>query len=318
MNSSDLIYVAGHTGLIGSAVVTALKENGFNNLLLAKHSDLELTNWPLVSDFFEKYSPKYVILAAGQVGGIVQNQTFPADFINTNLSIQLNVLRAAHQHNVKKLILFASSCMYPRDCTQPMSESALLSSHPEPSSMAYAISKLAGLQMCLAYNHQYGYRRFIPIIPNSAYGPKDNFDPKSAHVLSSLITRFHKAKVQNLPSITLWGTGNPRREFIHSFDIANACISLLNGDTSSVEYPLNIGTGQDCTIKELAIRIADTVGFRGKVEWDSSKPDGAPRKLLDSSRMKKFGWKPNIELEHGLETTYQWYLNNIAVMESLN
>lgn len=315
MNPSDNIYVAGHTGLIGSAVVEMLKKNGFNNLLLVNHSDLELTNWTAVNDFFEKYSPKYVVLAAGQVGGIIQNQTFPADFINTNLSIQLNVLRAAHKVNVNKLILFASSCMYPKDCPQPMSESALLTAHPEPSSMAYAISKLAGLQMCLAYNKQYGHKKFIPVIPNSAYGPNDNFDPKSAHVLSSLITRFHEAKIQKLPSISLWGTGHPRREFIHSSDIASACISLLQSDTAALDYPLNIGTGKDFSIKELAVSISNIVGFTGRIEWDSSKPDGAPRKLLDSTRMRSFGWQPGVDFEQGLQSTYQWYLNNVADME---
>ena len=316
MNSSDLIFVAGHTGLIGSAVVTRLKEKGFNNLLLPSHSELELTNSSEVDQFFDRNSPDYVVLAAGKVGGIVQNQTFPADFINTNLSIQLNVLRAAHKANVNKLILFASSCMYPRECPQPMPESALLSGHPEPSSMAYAISKLAGLQMCLAYNQQYGHQRFIPIIPNSAYGPRDNFDPKSGHVLSSLIRKFHEAKTQNFSSVTLWGSGNPRREFIHSSDIASACISLLQSDISSVEFPLNIGTGQDFSIKELAISIANVVGFKGRIDWDISKPDGAPRKLLNSSKMRALGWHPGIEFEQGLQITYQWYLENIANLKS--
>lgn len=315
MNSSDLIYVAGHTGLIGSAVVTLFKEKGFNNLLLPGHENLELTNSSDVDQFFDFHKPRYVVLAAGQVGGIVENQSFPADFINTNLSIQLNVLRAAHKTNVSKLILFASSCMYPRECPQPMAESALLSSHPEPSSMAYAISKLAGLQMCLAYNQQYGHKRFIPVIPNSAYGPRDNFDPKSGHVLSSLIRRFHEAKEQNLPCITLWGSGSPRREFVHSSDIANACISLLQSDSSSIEFPLNIGTGQDFSIKELATSIANVIGFKGDIGWDVSKPDGSPRKLLDSSRMRALGWKPSVEFEQGLQMTYQWYLENIANLE---
>lgn len=316
MNTSELIYVAGHGGLIGSAVVARLKQKGFNNLLLASHEDLELTDQVCVDNFFTKNSPKYVVLAAGQVGGIVQNQTVPADFINTNLSIQLNVLRAAHKAEVKKLILFASSCMYPRECPQPMAESALLSGHLESSSLAYAISKLAGLQMCLAYNKQYGHKRFIPVIPNSAYGPKDNFDPQSGHVLSSLIRRLHEAKQQKLPAITLWGTGNPRREFIHSSDIASACISLLQADTTSVEYPLNIGTGYDFSIRELATSIAKVVDYQGKIEWDTSKPDGAPRKLLDSSRMRAFGWQPNVEFEQGLQSTYEWYLENIANLES--
>lgn len=208
--------------------------------------------------------------------------------MNTNLAIQLNVLRAANRVGVRKLILFASSCMYPRESPQPMQESALFSKYPEPTSLAYAVSKLAGMQMCLAYNQQYGEKRFIPVIPNSAFGPNDNFDLKSGHVLSALIRRFHEAKETNASSVTLWGSGNPRREFIHADDIAEACLVLLQGDTTKLQFPLNLGTGKDFSIRELAENIANVVGYTGKLEWDTSKPDGAPRKLLDSSWLLTF------------------------------
>lgn len=311
MLKTDKIYVAGHTGLIGSAVKRILERGGFSNVITASHRDLELTDAQSVDGFFDSAKPEFVVLAAGRVGGIVQNQTYPADFMSSNLAIQLNVLRAAHRVGVRKLILFASSCMYPRECSQPMQESALFSGYPEPTSLAYAVSKLAGMQMCLAYNLQYGEKRFIPVIPNSAFGPNDNFDPKSGHVLSALIRRFHEAKETNASSVTLWGSGNPRREFIHADDIAEACLALLHNDTTQLQFPLNLGTGKDFSIRELAERIAAVVGYTGKLEWDTSKPDGAPRKLLDSSRLLTFGWRPSVDLGAGLKSTYQWYLDSI-------
>lgn len=312
MDKSSRIYVAGHTGLIGSAVKRALDRGGFADVITSSHRELELTDAVAVERFFDSTRPEYVVLAAGRVGGIVENQTYPADFMNTNLAIQLNVLRAAHRTGVRKLILFASSCMYPRECPQPMPETALFSGYPEPTSLAYAVSKLAGMQMCLAYNQQYGEKRFIPVIPNSAFGPNDNFDPKSGHVLSALIRRFHEAKETGASSVTLWGSGNPRREFIHADDIADACLALLEGDTSQLDFPLNLGTGKDFSIRELAETIASVVGYAGKLEWDTSKPDGAPRKLLDSSRLLAFGWRPNVDFTAGLESTYQWYLHSMA------
>jgi GDP-L-fucose synthase len=311
MDKTSRIYVAGHTGLIGSAVNRALKRSGFANVITASHHDLELTDTLSVDGFFDSVKPEFVVLAAGRVGGIVENQTYPADFMNTNLAIQLNVLRAAHRVGVRKLILFASSCMYPRECPQPMQETALFSGCPEPTSLAYAVSKLAGMQMCLAYNQQYGEKRFIPVIPNSAFGPNDNFNLKSGHVLSALIRRFHEAKEIKESRVTLWGSGNPRREFIYADDIAEACLVLLKGDTSQLEIPLNLGTGKDFSIRELAENIANVVGYTGQVEWDMSKPDGAPRKLLDSSRLLKFGWRPSVNLEVGLNLTYQWYLDSM-------
>lgn len=312
MEKTSRIYVAGHTGLIGSAVVRGLTRSGFGSVVTVAHCDLELTDVQAVDRFFAENKPEYVVLAAGRVGGIVENQTFPADFMNTNLSIQLNVLRAAHRAKVKKLILFASSCMYPRECPQPMAETALFSGYPEPTSLAYAVSKLAGMQMCLAYNQQYGEKRFIPVIPNSAFGPNDNFDPKSGHVLSALIRRFHEAKETGAPNVTLWGSGSPRREFIHADDIADACLALLEGDTAQLQFPLNLGNGKDISIRELAEAIAGVVGYTGRLEWDTSKPDGAPRKLLDSSRLLAFGWQPKIDFTAGLQSTYRWYLDNLV------
>ena len=313
MKSSDLIYIAGHEGLIGSAIVRTLQSSGYNNLLLRTHQELELTNTLLVDQFFDEYKPKYVFLAAGKVGGIVENKTYPADFIRTNLNIQLNVMNAAQKNNINKLIFFGSSCMYPRECKQPMAEDILLSGQPEPTSIAYAIAKLAGLQMCLAYNKQFNEQRFIPVIPNSAYGPHDNFDPNSGHVLSALITRFHKAKSEGTKSVTLWGSGNPRREFIHADDIAKASLWLMENDTKNIPLPINIGVDYDVSIKELALTIADIVGYEGIIEWDLSKPDGTPRKLLDSSRMRSLGWKPEIDFKDGLKETYNWYLKHAAI-----
>jgi GDP-L-fucose synthase len=311
MDKTSRIYVAGHTGLIGSAVKRTLERSGFSNVITASHRDLELADTLSVDGFFDSAKPEFVVLAAGRVGGIVENQTYPADFMNTNLAIQLNVLRAANRVGVRKLILFASSCMYPRECPQPMQESALFSGYLEPTSLAYAVSKLAGMQMCLAYNQQYGEKRFIPVIPNSAFGPNDNFDPKSGHVLSALIRRMHEAKETNASSVMLWGSGNPRREFIHADDIAEACLVLLQGDTSQLQFPLNLGTGKDFSIRELAENIANVVGYTGELEWDTSKPDGAPRKLLDSSRLLMFGWRPYVDLVSGLKSTYQWYLDSM-------
>ncbi len=315
MNKTDKIYIAGHTGLIGSAVVRRLQRRGFSNLLFANHTEFELTDARAVDAFFDAHAPEYVVLAAGRVGGIVENQLYPADFMIENLAIQLNILKAAHRIGVRKLILFASSCMYPRQCPQPMPESALLSGQPEPTSLAYAISKLAGMQMCLAYNQQYGQQRFIPVIPNSTFGPNDNFDPKSGHVLSSLIRRFHEAVQTGATTLTLWGSGSPRREFIQADDVADACILLLNSDADIPNLPINIGTGKDCSISELAEIIAAIVGYKGIIEWDRSKPDGAPRKLLDSSRIQSFGWKPEGNLEDGIKDTYQWYLDKVLCQE---
>lgn len=315
MDKNSQIYIAGHTGLIGSAVKRCFHKAGYKNLITAKRVELDLADSVKVENFVRIQRPDYIVFAAGLVGGIVENKKFPVDFLNTNLLLQLNMLRSAHNYNVKKLILFASSCMYPRECEQPMSETKLFSGKPESTSIAYAVSKLAGMQMCLAYNQQYGEQRFIPVIPNSAFGPNDNFILGSAHVLSSLIKRFHEAKVNGENNITLWGSGTPRREFIHADDIAYACLTLLSEDTSSINLPINIGFGKDISILELANKIAEIIEFKGTISWDTNKPDGAPRKLLDSTRIQEFGWKPKIKLEDGLRHTYEWYIKNEDILE---
>lgn len=314
MDTASRIYVAGHTGLIGSAVTRRLQQLG-HTPLVRRRAELDLMDAARVAQFFAAEQPDYVVMAAGRVGGIVENRSYPADFLHENLALQLNVLGAAHAAGVKKLIFFASSCMYPRECAQPMAEEALLSGRPEPTSLAYAISKLAGMQMCLAYNQQFGAQRFIPVIPNSVFGPNDNFDPQRGHVLSSLIRRFHEAAQADAEHVTLWGTGTPKREFIYADDVADACIALLTKDTAELQLPLNIGVDEDLSIRELAEAIAGVIGYRGRILWDTSMPDGAPRKLLDSRRIREFGWAPKATLEEGLRATYQWYLQNAGQLE---
>jgi GDP-L-fucose synthase len=311
MKRDAVIYVAGHAGLIGSAVVRRLERDGYRTPITRRRNELDLRDARQVSEFFEEVHPEYVILAAGRVGGIMENQTFPADFMDENMAIQLNVLMTARRTGVRRLILFGSSCMYPRECPQPMAEDALLSGKPEPTSLPYAISKLAGAYLCLAYNQQDRDTRFIPVIPNSAYGPLDNFDPKSAHVLSALMARFHQARVSGVESVVLWGSGSPRREFIHADDIAAACVHLLKEDNLAVALPINIGVGKDVSIKELAELIAGVVDYKGELQWDLTKPDGAPQKLLDSTRIRSLGWEPQIGLTEGLASTYRWYVDHV-------
>jgi GDP-L-fucose synthase len=301
------IYVAGHGGLIGSALMRMLLGRGCTNVITRTRAELDLADAAAVDVFFKNQQPEYVLLAAGSVGGIVANRDRPADFLTQNLAIQSNVIGAAQRAGVQRLIFFASSCMYPRDAAQPMAESALFSGRPEETSMAYAIAKIAGTQLCLAYNQQHGGKRFVPLIPNSVYGPHDNFDPASGHVLAALIARFHAAKAKDAGSVTLWGSGKPRREFLYADDLAEACWLLLQADLSSIDLPLNIGPGTDTSVRELASTIADTVGYAGRVEWDASMPDGAPRKLLDSSRMKRLGWQAQVPLAEGVRRTYDWY-----------
>lgn len=315
LDKSSSIYVAGHRGLIGSAFVRLLHADGYANVIVRDRASLDLTNADQVQSFFKEQQPEIVILAAGKVGGIVENKTYPADFITQNLAIQLNVIRSAHLAGAKRLVFFGSSCMYPRECAQPMAENTLLTGHPEPTSIAYAIAKLAGVQMCLAYNQQYGYNRFVPVIPNSVYGANDNFDPASGHVLSALINRFHAAKENSSAQVTLWGTGSPRREFLYSDDLVGACLTLLRTDLQQVELPLNIGQGEDVSIKELAELVADVVGYVGGIEWDSTKPDGTPRKLLNSARMKATGWYAQTSLKDGIRQTYDWYLKQEALKQ---
>ncbi len=310
MDSRSRFFVAGHRGLIGSAVLRRLGEHGYGNVLTVPRNELDLRDAAAVSRFFVAQRPEFVVMAAGRVGGIVENTMHPAEFMDENLAIQLAVLKAARDVGVKKLIFFGSSCMYPRECPQPMAEDALLSGKPEPTSLPYAISKLAGVFLCLAYNRQLGEQRFIPVIPNSAYGPNDDFDPATGHVLSALMARFDAARRAGRDGVTLWGTGAPRREFVHADDIADACIHLLRQDVSSLALPVNIGTGTDVSIRELAQIVADVVGYSGRIDWDTKKPDGAPRKLLDSERLRAFGWRHRIDLTEGIRRTYDWYSRN--------
>jgi len=307
---SSRIYVAGHTGLIGAGFMNRLAKDGYHHVITHCRSELDLTNAAAVESFFQHEQPEFVVLAAGRVGGITDNKTYPADYITENLAMELNVIRSAHRVGICRLLLFGSSCMYPRECSQPMCEDQLLTGKPEPTSIAYAMAKLAGVQMCLAFNRQYGSTRFLPVIPNSAYGPNDNFDPKSSHVLSALLRRFHEARAQGAEIVTLWGTGKPRRELVYVDDIVNACMFLLKADLEQIEFPVNIGAGEDQSIRQLAETIAKVTGYNGRIEWDTSKPDGAPRKLLDCSRLRALGWKPETSLQDGIKTTYQWYLDH--------
>ena len=305
------IYVAGHKGLIGSAFIRFFENNGYTNIVVQDRNKLDLCSKKDTFNFFQKNQPEVVILAAGRVGGIIQNRDFPADFINENLSIQLNVFGAAHEFHVRQLIFFASSCMYPKDTHQPMKENQLCTGHLEQTSIAYASAKYAGVQMCKSMNEQNGLVTFIPVIPNTAYGPNDNFDLNSSHVLSALIRRIHEAKEQDSPKVLLWGTGSPKREFVFVDDIVDACILLLTSRLTNDILPINIGVGGDISIKSLAEKISKIVGYSGAIVWDKSKPDGVSRKLLDNSKITSLGWKLEMQLDSGLKRTYQWYLDNI-------
>jgi GDP-L-fucose synthase len=310
MRKGRRIFVAGHAGLIGSALIRRLEREGYSQIITLPRDQLDLQSAEYVEKFFWETKPEYVLLAAGRVGGIVENDTYPASLMEENISIQLNILRAARKVGVVKLILLGSSCMYPKECSQPMSEDILLSGKLEATSLPYAISKLAGVYMCLAYNKQYGGKSFIPLIPNSAYGPNDDFGPNSAHVLAALMSRFHVAKIGEDDCVTLWGSGLPRREFVHADDIADACLHVMEQDISHLEFPLNIGVGSDISIKELAELIAEIVGYGGSIAWDRTRPDGTPRKLLDSSRINSTDWSAKIPLDEGLHQTYKWYIES--------
>ena len=311
MDVTSSIFVAGHQELIGSATLRLLQTEGYKNILTRERLQLDLTDAVVVEQFFRKEKPEYVVLAAGRSGGIVENQRVPADFLYDNLAISLNILNSAQKYGVKKLLYFASSCMYPKNCPQPMTEDMLLTGKPEETSLGTAIAKLAGLELCLAYNRQYGGTHFIPVIPNNTYGANDNFNPDAAHVLSALIHRLHEAKCNGMQQLELWGSGKPRREFIHADDVATACLLLLKSEIQGHNLPINIGTGEDYSIFELAEVIARIVGYKGDIVWDKSKPDGTPRKLLDSTRIHNLGWKPSIMLEEGIKNTYRWYMENI-------
>ena len=307
MQSEGSIFIAGHSGLAGSAILRALQSRGYSRLIVRKHQELELTDARAVKDFFQQERPESVFLAAAKVGGIQANNTLPAEFLRENLLIQTHVLHEAWQAGVKKLLFLGSSCIYPKLAPQPIPESALLTGELEPTNDAYALAKIAGIQLCKAYRKQYG-ANFIAVMPTNLYGPQDNFHPEHSHVLPALLRRFHEAQRDGLQEVTVWGSGTPRREFLHSDDLASACLFLMEHyDSPEI---INIGWGHDCTIRGLAEMIAKTVGYTGKLKWDDSRPDGTPRKVLDNRKLTALGWEPKISLQEGLRLTYQWYLKN--------
>jgi len=311
MYKDSKIYVAGHSGLLGSALIKRLTENGYGNLITVPHDQLNLTDKKCVHDFFSLRKPEYVFLAAGKVGGIVSNKTYPADYLHINITIQNNVFDAAQKYKVKHLIFYGSSCTYPKHSSQPIKEEDFLAGHIEETCLGYATAKITGIAACKVYNEQYQMNRFIALIPNSMYGPNDNFDLENCHVLSALIRRFHEAKINNSDTVKLWGSGKPRREFIFSEDVAEASIFAIQNAVRLENQHYNIGTGVDYSIQELALKIAKVVGYDGKISWDSSRPDGVSQKLLDSSMFSSLGWGPKVNLEQGLQITYKWYQNKI-------
>jgi GDP-L-fucose synthase len=304
MKKDSKIFVAGHMGLVGSAITRNLEAQGYKNLVLRTKEELDLMDHDAVSGFFEKEKPEYVFLAAALVGGIKANEDFPADFILNNLTIQNNVISESYKNKVKKLLFLGSSCIYPRECPQPIKEEYLLTGPLEKTNDAYAIAKIAGIKMCQSFNRQYG-TNFISVMPTNLYGINDNFDLETSHVLPALIRKFHDAKVANSPDVVMWGTGKVKREFLFVDDLADALIFLMNNYNDG--EIVNIGTGKDLTIGELGELIKDVVGFEGKIVHDTTKPDGTPQKLLDVSRLHKLGWKHKVELREGIEKTYQWY-----------
>lgn len=308
MNKDSKIFVAGHTGLLGSALIRRLEANGYRNITVKSHQELELTDQQAVLDFFTDEKPEYVFLAAGKVGGIIANKTYRADFMHINIAIQDTVFEAANRFGVKNLVFYGSSCTYPKQCEQPMKEEHLLTGPIEETSEAYAAAKIAGIIACKSYNIQYKVNRFIALVPNSIYGPYDNFDPENSHVLSALISKFHRAKTEGALNVVLWGSGSPRREFIFSEDVADASIYAIQHPDLFINCHYNVGTGTDYSIKELAEQIALITGFTGGIVWDTSKPDGTPKKLLDSSKFLSSGWEPQVAFKNGLQTTYQWYV----------
>jgi GDP-L-fucose synthase len=300
-------YVAGHRGLVGSAIVRRLEAEGLDRLVTRTRAELDLTDRDAVEAFFADARPQYVFLAAAKVGGILANASYPADFIRENLAIQLNVIDAAHRHGVEKLLFLGSSCIYPKHAPQPMKEEHLLTGKLEPTNEAYAIAKIAGVEMCQAYARQHG-DRFISVMPTNLYGPGDNFDLKTSHVLPALIRKFHEAKVRGEESVVIWGTGEPRREFLHVDDLADACVFLMR----EYEDPdiINVGVGRDISVRELAELIREVVGYEGRIDHDTSRPDGTPRKLMDVSRLTGLGWTASIPLEEGVRRTYEWFLEH--------
>ena len=307
MEQSSKIYIAGHQGMAGSAVIRRLEASGFTNFLTRTHAELDLTDQAATRAFFESERPDYVVLAAAKVGGIHANSTYPADFSLENLQIQSNVIEAAWKHGTKKLMFLGSACIYPKLAPQPMAETALLTGPLEPTNEWYAIAKIAGISLCDALRRQHGFNT-VSIMPNNLYGPGDNFHLENAHVLPALIRKFHEAKENNAQEVVVWGTGTPLREFLHIEDFANAAVFLLNDyDDGGI---VNVGTGTDISIGDAALLIKQVVGYQGDIVFDSTKPDGAPKKLLDCTKLHKLGWESAISLREGLATTYQWFLDN--------
>ncbi len=307
MEKEGKIFVTGHEAMIGSAILRHLSEDGFKKLVTRTSSELDLCNQKMVYDFFMDEKPDYVFLSTNKIGGILVNSRYPAEFIYSNLQSQTNVIHSAWKSGVKKLVFLASSCIYPKSCPQPMKEEYLLTGKLEPTSEPYAIAKIAGIRMCQSYNLQYG-TDYISVVPADLYGPNDDFDPETSHVLPALMRKVHEAKIGHEPRVVVWGTGSPRRESLHVDDLADACIFLMsNYDESEI---INIGSGEDLSIRGLAQLIRDTVGFKGDIVFDKSKPDGAPRKLLDIGKIRKLGWSPKISLKKGINQTYQWYVKH--------
>lgn len=304
MKPDSRIYVAGHRGLVGHAIVRSLHNDGATNLLLRTHEELDLTSQVAVDRFFESERPEYIFLAAAKVGGIHANSTYPAEFIHTNLAIQTNVIHNAWKYGAKKLLFLGSSCIYPRDCPQPIKEEYLLTGPLEPTNEWYAIAKIAGLKMCQAYRQQYGFDA-ICAMPTNLYGPADNFHPENSHVVPALIRRFHEAKLVNAPEVVIWGSGQPLREFLHVDDLADALLFLMKNYSSG--DIVNIGSGQEVSISDLARIVSDVVGYRGELTFDRSKPDGTPRKLLDIDRVRTLGWSAKFELNAGIADAYRWF-----------
>lgn len=309
MKLDSRIYVAGHTGMVGSALVRKLKSQGYTNIITRTSKELNLINQKSVEEFFEAERPEYVFLAAAKVGGIHANNTYPAEFIYNNVMIEANVIHASYKYKVKKLLFLGSSCIYPKMAQQPIKEEYLLGGYLEPTNEAYALAKILGVKMCMFYNKQY-QTNFISVMPTNLYGPNDNYDLNTSHVLPTLIRKFHEAKIREEESVTIWGTGKPKREFMHVDDLADACVYLMlhySGDET-----VNVGVGKDLSILELAYLIKDIVGFKGTIKHDLTKPDGTPRKLLDISKLTSLGWYPKISLQEGIRKTYEDFLREYA------
>jgi len=308
MEKNSRIYVAGHTGMVGSAIARCLERNGYKNIIRISHRELDLTDQAACGRFFDSEKPEYVFLAAAKVGGIHANDIYPADFIMENMLIECNVIRSAFRNNVKKLMFLGSSCIYPKLCPQPIKEEYLLTGPLEPTNGAYAMAKISGIKMCQAFNKQYG-TRYISVMPANLYGINDRFDAYNSHVIPAMIIKFHRAKTENLPFVELWGTGKPLREFLYVDDMAEACVYLMQNYDGS--EPVNIGSGKEISIRELAETIRDVTGYGGEIVFDTTKPDGTPRRVLDNSKITAMGWKPKTDIREGLQREYEYYLEMV-------